>query len=88
MNRVQRQRIIGDAPLSNPDAARVKAWRGLVREGCLPPVLLRWISGLKCCVVLDGHDRIVAVQAERVAPQVRILARARPGSTKANAAGP
>ena len=69
--------------LSNPDTARVKAWRKLARENCLPPVLLWWISGLNCRVVLDGHDRIVAARAEGLTPHALILASARPGHTEA-----
>ncbi|WBB90895.1 hypothetical protein [Verrucosispora sp. WMMC514] len=51
-------------PLANPDDGRVKAYRKQFREGVLPPVLLWWISGLDCHVVLDGHDRLAAALAE------------------------
>lgn len=70
------QQILPLRSLSDPDAARVKALRKLAREGCLPPVLLWWISGLHCRVVLDGHDRIVAARAEGIAPQILELASA------------
>ncbi|MFF5216020.1 hypothetical protein [Micromonospora sp. NPDC000442] len=55
-------------PLASPDSARVKAYRKQFREGVLPPVLLWWISGLDCHVVLDGHDRLVAALAESGQP--------------------
>ena len=41
--------------------------------GILPPVLLWWISGLDCHVVLDGHDRLVAALSEDVEPPVLAL---------------
>ncbi|MFI8826214.1 hypothetical protein [Streptomyces sp. NPDC053431] len=62
--------------LSGPGAARVKAYRRQYREGVLPPVLLWWISGLNCPVVLDGHDRLVAALAEGGRPPVLLLSRA------------
>ena len=65
-----REQILPLRQLSPADAGRVKALRKLARDGCLPPVLLWWISGLNCLVVLDGHDRIVAARAEGVAPPV------------------
>ena len=45
-------------PLDSSDAGRVKSYRKQVDEGILAPVLLWWISGLDCYVVLDGHDRL------------------------------
>ncbi|MEV5971547.1 hypothetical protein [Streptomyces sp. NPDC051921] len=62
--------------LSDPAAARVKAYRRQYREGVLPPVLLWWISGLNSPVVLDGHDRLVAALAEGGRPPVLLLSRA------------
>ncbi|MFD0369212.1 hypothetical protein [Streptomyces sp. NPDC127114] len=62
--------------LSAPDAPRVKAYRRQYREGLLPPVLLWWISGLNCPVVLDGHDRLVAALAEGGRPSELLLSRA------------
>jgi hypothetical protein len=56
-----------------PDDARVKAWRRAFRDGCLPPVLLLWMSGLDRYVVLDGHDRIAAALAEGTLPEVIAL---------------
>jgi hypothetical protein len=54
-------------PLSPPDAGRVKAHRKLVRDGVLP-VLVWWLGGLSCSVIIDGHDRFAASIAEGVAP--------------------
>ena len=62
--------------LSDPDDGRVRAYRRLAREQILPPVLLWWISGLDCHVVLDGHDRLVAALAEGTEPAVLTLATA------------
>ncbi|MFD5322585.1 hypothetical protein [Streptomyces sp. NPDC127092] len=62
--------------LSAPEAPRVKAYRRQYREGLLPPVLLWWISGLNCPVVLDGHDRLVAALAEGGRPSELLLSRA------------
>ena len=60
-------------PLREPGtagASRVKAYRKQARDGSLPPVLVWWVSGLDCAVVLDGHDRLAAALAEGVRPQV------------------
>lgn len=65
--------------LSRPDAGRVKAYRKRAREGTLAPVLLWWISGLDCYVVLDGHDRLVAALAEGQKPPLLALSSADPG---------
>jgi hypothetical protein len=65
-------------PLRAPSAlntARVKAYRKQAREGILPPILLWWISGLCCHVLLDGHDRFAAALAEDREPSVLVLAR-------------
>lgn len=69
-------------PLSAADSARVKAYRKLAAAGTLPPLLLWWISGLNCDVLLDGHDRLVAAVAEGIAP--RVLRLARPLSQRTN----
>lgn len=61
-------------PLSD---GRVKAWRKLVREGRLPPLLLWWVSGLDRFVVLDGAARLVAALAEDFEPPALALAAAR-----------
>lgn len=58
---------------SAPDGARVKAYRRQARDGTLPPILLWWISGLCCHVLLDGHDRLVAALAEDREPPALVL---------------
>ncbi len=60
-------------PLASPDTGRVKAYRKQVREGILAPVLLWWISGLDCSVLLDGHDRLVAALSENEEPSLLSL---------------
>lgn len=55
-------------PMPGPDDGRVKAYRKQAREGTLPPVLLWWVSGLDCHLVLDGHARLAAAIAESVEP--------------------
>ncbi|MFF5389258.1 hypothetical protein ACFY5H_12895 [Streptomyces sp. NPDC013012] len=62
--------------LSPVEAPRVRAYRRQYREGVLPPVFARWISGLHSPVVLDGHDRLTAVLAEGGRPGVLLLSRA------------
>jgi hypothetical protein len=62
--------------LVDPDAGRVKSYRKQAREGILPPVLLWWISGLDCYVVLDGHDRLVAAATEAQEPPLLALSAA------------
>jgi hypothetical protein len=61
--------------MSAPDSGRVKAYRKQARDGTLPPILLWWISGLCCHVLLDGHDRIAAALAEGQEPPVLVLGR-------------
>ncbi|CAM5599596.1 hypothetical protein GCM10010329_49950 [Streptomyces spiroverticillatus] len=63
-------------PMPGPDDGRVKAYRKQVREGTLPPVLLWWVSGLDCHLVLDGHARLAAAMAESAEPPVLELHRA------------
>ena len=48
--------------------ARVKAYRKQVREGMLRRVLLCWVSGLGCHLILDGHARLASAIAESVEP--------------------
>lgn len=60
-------------PPSPEDDGRVKGWRKASREGCLPPVLLLWISGLCRYVILDGHDRLLAALLEGRKPPVLAL---------------
>jgi hypothetical protein len=64
--------------LSSSDAGRVKALRKLVTERTLPPVLVWWIGGLACSVIVDGHDRFAAALAEGVAPPLIELTSVRP----------
>jgi hypothetical protein len=58
---------------SEPDAARVKSWRKHAREGTLPPVVLWWVSALDMYVLLDGHDRLQAANAEGMQPRALAL---------------
>lgn len=62
-------------PMPNTDDSRVKAYRKQAREGTLPPVLLWWISGLDCHLILDGHARLAAAIAESVEPPLLQLHR-------------
>ncbi|OLZ69527.1 hypothetical protein AV521_17600 [Streptomyces sp. IMTB 2501] len=62
-------------PLSPPDSGRVKAYRKLVREGTLAPVLLWWVTFLDGWLLLDGHDRAVAALAEGRTPHCVELTR-------------
>ncbi|MFE5897927.1 hypothetical protein ACFQ67_10960 [Streptomyces sp. NPDC056488] len=66
-------------PMPDHGDARVKAYRKQARDGILPPVLLWWVSGLDCHVVLDGHVRLAAAIAESVAPPLLYLDRTAPG---------
>ncbi|MFF0739114.1 hypothetical protein ACFYVL_01830 [Streptomyces sp. NPDC004111] len=66
-------------PMPGPDDGRVKAYRKQVRAGTLPPVLLWWVSGLDCHLVLDGHARLAAAIAESVEPPLLHLHRTVPG---------
>ncbi|MGW5733795.1 MULTISPECIES: hypothetical protein [Streptomyces] len=60
------------------DDPRVKAYRKQARDGTLPPVLLWWVSGLDCHLVLDGNARLAAAIAESVEPRVLELYRTVP----------
>ncbi|MFJ2956599.1 hypothetical protein [Streptomyces sp. NPDC087270] len=55
-------------PMPGAEDSRVKAYRKQAREGTLPPVLLWWVSGLDCHLILDGHARLAAAVAESVEP--------------------
>ncbi|WP_137992266.1 hypothetical protein [Streptomyces vilmorinianum] len=70
-------------PLPDGDDARVKAYRKQARAGILPPVLLWWVSGLDCSLVLDGHARLAAAIAEDVEPPVLVLRRTVPRDERA-----
>lgn len=63
-----------------PDAGdgRVKAYRKQARDGTLPPVLLWWVSGLDCHLILDGHARLAAAIAESTVPPLLELHRIAP----------
>ncbi|MEU4172095.1 hypothetical protein AB0F46_35090 [Streptomyces sp. NPDC026665] len=65
-------------PMPDADDSRVKAYRKQAREGTLPPVLLWWVSGLDCHVILDGHARYAAAVAESVEPPLLHLHRTVP----------
>ncbi|NJK31849.1 MAG: hypothetical protein HC927_05205, partial [Deltaproteobacteria bacterium] len=43
---------------------RVKMWRKQARIGRLPPIVVWWISGLDCWVLIDGHRRLLAAVLE------------------------
>ncbi|WP_262413930.1 hypothetical protein [Actinacidiphila acidipaludis] len=45
----------------------------------LAPVLLWWVSGLDCHLILDGHARLAAAIAECVEPPLLQLHRTLPG---------
>ncbi|WP_030678565.1 hypothetical protein [Streptomyces rimosus] len=64
--------------MPDADDGRVKAYRKQARDGSLPPVLLWWVSGLDCHLVLDGHARLAAAIAESVAPPLLHLHRTAP----------
>ncbi|WP_406395042.1 hypothetical protein [Streptomyces sp. NBC_00887] len=62
-------------PMPDHRDGRVKAYRKQAREGTLAPVLLWWISGLDCHVILDGHARLAAAIAESTTPPLLHLHR-------------
>ncbi|MDQ0791753.1 hypothetical protein [Streptomyces sp. B1I3] len=62
-------------PMPGPGDSRVKAYRKQAREGTLPPVLLWWVSGLDCHLILDGHARLAAAIAESIEPPLLQLQR-------------
>ncbi|WP_430383069.1 hypothetical protein [Streptomyces sp. P10-4] len=66
-------------PMPDVGDGRVKAYRKQARDGTLPPVLLWWVSGLDCHLVLDGHARLAAAIAESTAPPLLHLHRTAPG---------
>ncbi len=65
-------------PMPDAGDSRVKAYRKQAREGTLPPVLLWWVSGLDCHLILDGHARFAAAVAESVEPPLLQLHRTVP----------
>jgi hypothetical protein len=62
-------------PMPGADDSRVKAYRKQARDGTLPPVLLWWVSGLDCHLILDGHARLAAAIAESIGPPLLQLHR-------------
>ncbi|MBD0421607.1 hypothetical protein H0H10_21045 [Streptomyces sp. TRM S81-3] len=65
-------------PMPGPGDSSVKAYRRQAREGTLPPVLLWWVSGLDCHLILDGHARLAAAIAESIEPPLLQLHRTVP----------
>ncbi|MBY8339612.1 hypothetical protein LXH13_01020 [Streptomyces spinosirectus] len=65
-------------PMPAADDGRVKAYRKQARDGTLPPVLLWWVSGLDCHLILDGHARLAAAIAESTTPPLLEVQRAAP----------
>ncbi|WP_251094174.1 hypothetical protein [Streptomyces sp. Caat 7-52] len=65
-------------PMPDADDSRVKAYRKQARDGTLPPVLLWWVSGLDCHLILDGHARLAAAIAESLTPPLLHLHRTAP----------
>lgn len=65
-------------PLSDANDGRVKAYRKLVRDRSLPPVLVWFVGGLAGSVIIDGHDRFVASLAEGFFPPMLQVARVLP----------
>jgi hypothetical protein len=59
--------------LAHRDSARVKAYRKQANDGLLAPIVLWWASGLDGYLLLDGHSRLVAAQAEQIRPEVLVL---------------
>ncbi|MFJ5778819.1 hypothetical protein [Streptomyces sp. NPDC093094] len=66
-------------PVPGATDGRVRAYRRQARDGTLPPVLLWWVSGLDCHLLLDGHARLAAAIAESVAPPLLHVHRTAPG---------
>ncbi|MEU7580141.1 hypothetical protein AB0B50_21390 [Streptomyces sp. NPDC041068] len=67
--------VLALRPMPAADDSRVKAYRKQARDGTLPPVLLWWVSGLDCHLILDGHARLAAAIAESIEPPLLHLHR-------------
>ncbi|WP_457032841.1 hypothetical protein [Kitasatospora sp. P5_F3] len=67
--------VLALRPMPDSGDSRVKAYRKQARDGTLPPVLLWWVSGLDCHLILDGHARLAAAIAESVEPPLLQLHR-------------
>ncbi|MFG2094050.1 hypothetical protein [Streptomyces sp. NPDC048612] len=65
-------------PMPDAGDSRVKAYRKQALDGTLPPVLLWWVSGLDCPLILDGHARLAAAIAESAEPALLELHRTVP----------
>lgn len=52
------------------ESGRVKWYRKLVRAGICPPILVLYLNCLDGFVVLDGHCRLAAFNAEGKTPQI------------------
>lgn len=50
------------------DEGRVKYWRKQIRAGRMPPIVLLWLSGFDCWLVVDGHRRLLAARLEGQLP--------------------
>ncbi|GAA2563462.1 hypothetical protein GCM10010435_39420 [Winogradskya consettensis] len=61
--------------LAGEGDGRVKAYRKLVRDRILPPLLVWWASGLAGWVLLDGRARLAAALLEGVRPPIVVLSR-------------
>jgi hypothetical protein len=55
------------------DDGRVKWWRKMAREGCLPPVLALFLRCLDSSVIIDGHCRLRAALLEGMAPDIIVI---------------
>lgn len=52
---------------------RVKHWRKQCRADRLPPVVVWWVSGLDCWLLIDGHRRLLAARLEgRLPPTIGV----------------
>jgi hypothetical protein len=71
--------------MPDADDSRVKAYRKQARDGTLAPVLLWWVSGLDCHLILDGHARLAAAIAESTEPALLELHRTVPQDEAATA---
>lgn len=57
----------------DPHSGRLKWWRKKAREGSLPPILLWYVTGLSCYLILDGHYRLQAAIDENLPPEFLVL---------------
>lgn len=52
----------------NEHEGRVKHWRKQFRAGRMPPIVVWWLSGLDCWLLIDGHRRLLAARLEGQLP--------------------